>query len=164
MSQIKNKLIDQMNQESAPFIPALSVRPPFTQLIASGIKRLEIRTWETDYRGPLLICASKQSHDLFCSYDFRTNILILDNKSAKQYFRIAKEIYVRDRGAVCLVDLVGVRPFMKGQMQENDACIDWIPNAYAWELENPRIVEYFPIKGQLRLFNVDASLINIIHQ
>jgi hypothetical protein len=37
---------------------ALSVRSPWAEMIASGRKTLEIRSWRTSYRGPLLICQS----------------------------------------------------------------------------------------------------------
>lgn len=36
----------------------LSVKEPFASLIADGRKSIETRGWRTDYRGPLLICAS----------------------------------------------------------------------------------------------------------
>lgn len=38
---------------------ALSVKQPWANLIASGEKTIETRTWTTDYRGPLLIVSSK---------------------------------------------------------------------------------------------------------
>lgn len=38
---------------------AISLRQPWANLIASGEKTIETRTWETRYRGPLLIVSSK---------------------------------------------------------------------------------------------------------
>jgi len=38
---------------------ALSVRQPWAWLIAHGLKPVENREWETHYRGPVLIHASK---------------------------------------------------------------------------------------------------------
>jgi hypothetical protein len=38
---------------------ALSVRQPWAQLIASGIKRLEHRSWPIAHRGPLLIVSAR---------------------------------------------------------------------------------------------------------
>lgn len=38
---------------------ALSVRQPWANLIASGQKTIETRTWYTPYRGELLIASSK---------------------------------------------------------------------------------------------------------
>lgn len=38
---------------------ALSIKQPWANMIASGEKTIETRTWCTDYRGPLLIVSSK---------------------------------------------------------------------------------------------------------
>ncbi|MFN5288139.1 MAG: ASCH domain-containing protein [Planctomyces sp.] len=43
---------------------ALSIRQPFASLIAAGKKTVELRTWYTHYRGPLLICAAKSATGL----------------------------------------------------------------------------------------------------
>lgn len=37
----------------------LSVQQPFATFIAQGWKTIEVRTWRTDHRGPLLIASSK---------------------------------------------------------------------------------------------------------
>jgi hypothetical protein len=39
---------------------ALSVKQPWANMIASGEKTIETRTWATDYRGPLLIVSAKE--------------------------------------------------------------------------------------------------------
>lgn len=39
---------------------ALSVKQPWASMIASGEKTIETRTWETSYRGRLLIVSSKR--------------------------------------------------------------------------------------------------------
>ena len=41
-------------------IKALSVRQPWASLIASGKKTIEVRQKRTNYKGPLLICATKR--------------------------------------------------------------------------------------------------------
>ena len=38
---------------------AISIKPYYAILIARGIKTLEVRTWKTNYRGKLLICATQ---------------------------------------------------------------------------------------------------------
>lgn len=139
---------------------ALSIKQPFAGLIFAGIKRLEIRTWETSYRGPLLICASRKPHPLFMSYDYGTSVLELDNRSAPDRIKVSHGYIDVIGSALCVVNLVGIRPFMKGEMQEKDACIDWIPNAFAWELESPRpVLRPLPVLGKLKIFDVDDSLI-----
>lgn len=141
---------------------ALSIRQPFAALIASGQKTLETRTWQTDYRGPLLICTGMQGHDLFDFYDFRTQILGMRNNSAKDRYTVDKDLICAYGCALCVVDLVGVRSFKKGKAMEDDACCDWYQNAFAWELENVRLVEQVKIPGKLRLFDVDDRLIKYL--
>jgi len=141
---------------------AISIKQPFAGLIATGQKTLETRTWSTDYRGPLLICAGAKSHDLFEFYDFESCILGLKNHSAKSRFLIDKKIAWTYGQALCVVDLVGVRSFKKGKAMEDDACVDWYPGSFAWELENPRLIEPFDVKGKLRLFDVDENLIKYL--
>jgi hypothetical protein len=41
----------------------LSIRQPWAHLIVTGQKRIENRTWTTDYRGPLLIHAGRRWAD-----------------------------------------------------------------------------------------------------
>jgi ASCH domain-containing protein len=41
---------------------ALSIHQPWASLIASGKKTVEVRSWTTRHRGPLLICATKRPH------------------------------------------------------------------------------------------------------
>ena len=45
-------------------IPALSIKQPWAWLVVSGQKTMEIRTWKTDYRGPIWIHAGKGLDDL----------------------------------------------------------------------------------------------------
>jgi len=58
---------------------ALSIKYPWVTLIAQGKKNIEIRTWQTQYRGPLLICASKKPTFDYAGY------------------------------AICIVDLIDIR-------------------------------------------------------
>lgn len=46
---------------------ALSVRQPWAELIASGKKKIEYRTWKVDFRGDLLIVASASRQDDDCA-------------------------------------------------------------------------------------------------
>lgn len=136
-------------------IMALTVRQPFAALIASGIKTLETRGWQTDYRGPLLICAGKEAHSLYKSYNLNTGTLELGNQSAPAFYQVDFDLFKIEGAAVCTVDLVGVRPFLKGSLVEKDACCDWFPGGFVWELENPRLVEPKPIRGRPGLFKAN---------
>lgn len=56
---------------------ALSLWQPWATLIAVGAKTFETRSWSTDYRGPLLIHASKNTDGLYAArtYPFRDALL-----------------------------------------------------------------------------------------
>ena len=109
---------------------ALSLTQPYANLIRDGRKTIETRKWRTHYRGPLLICATKQ-------------------KVTNWYGGI-----IEPRGvAICIVDVVECRPMTKAD--EAAACFKLFDKAWAWELKNLRVIEPFPVKGQLNIFNVD---------
>lgn len=92
---------------------AISLKQPFAALVAAGIKQYETRKWGTKYRGPLLIQASLTPHPLFCGYDFRTERLELNNRSAKRIYELPKYFIPRSGEMMCVVDLVDVFPFPK---------------------------------------------------
>lgn len=110
---------------------ALSVKPMWATAILQEAKRIEWRSWSTDYRGPLLICAS----------------------SGPWYAgSICKH-------ALCVVDLVDVVPFEEGHLYW--ALMDEVPEkpGYAWLLSEPTFIVPFEVKGKLHLFDVDDSLV-----
>lgn len=48
-----------------PTMTALSIKEPWASMIRAGRKTIEIRTWATKYRGPLLICASASPRSIY---------------------------------------------------------------------------------------------------
>jgi activating signal cointegrator 1 len=53
-------------------VKTLSLLQPWATLVVTGAKRIETRSWNTDYRGPLLIHASKKflkADRLLCETD-----------------------------------------------------------------------------------------------
>ncbi len=121
---------------------ALSVRQPWAGLITAGLKTIEIRTWSTSYRGPLLICAS--------AYKFRP---APDDDLPPE---------CSPRGvALAVVNLTDIRPLTPRDLKA--ACM---PDNYqlndrdlAWILDDPRPVEMMPVKGCLHLFDVPDDLV-----
>lgn len=108
---------------------ALSLTQPHANRICSGEKTIETRSWKTNYRGPLLICATKQK-------------VYEDGK------------LIDPRGvALCIVDVIDCRPMTRED--EKAACFPLFDGAWAWEINNLRVVEPFPVKGQLNIYNVD---------
>lgn len=115
---------------------ALSIRQPWAGLIVSGRKTLEVRSWPTKYRGPLLVCAGAA------------------------LARGAKHLLVGGelRGhALGIVDVVDCRI---GTAADAAAAGGFDPTGdYVWVLESPRLVAPFPMLGRLGLFDVDDALI-----
>lgn len=120
---------------------ALSVRQPYAELIALGEKTIEVRSWRTDYRGPLVICAGAAWHPV----------------GARMFGKFG------ERGvAVCVVELVDVRPFVIDDAEAAkvyDAAGDVERELLAWVLRDPQRVAPAPVRGALSLFVVpDESI------
>lgn len=106
---------------------ALTIHPAYAMMIVGGQKTVECRTWKTSYRGDILICSS-----------------------AKKF---AGTIPGHALGVVTLKDIV---PFTKKHIKP--AMVDeMIYDAYAWILENPRLIKPIPVKGKLSLWNFDRD-------
>lgn len=115
----------------------LSVKQPWASLIASGAKTLELRSWSTKYRGPVLILAGSGVWS-------------------------GTEYPIGPRGvALCIVDLIDVRPVVETDAAA--ACI--VPPegfGFAWVLANPRPVRQVSVKGKLGLYSPNQELLDAI--
>lgn len=125
---------------------ALSVRQPWAELIASGAKTFEVRTWQTQYRGPLLICASKIPSKI-SNYDlFHRNLGLPPTIKDLMY-----------GSAICTVDLVDIRSGDGCMHDAAKACCDFRKTDWLWVLENVKRVNPFPVTGRLSLFEVTTK-------
>lgn len=119
----------------------LAVRQPWVSLIAEGDKTIEVRSWRTDHRGPLLFVASGKPLQVDCD----------------------GEIYTLPAGIqVCIADVIGCRPLTAADLPA--ACLDDVPGfdiagQWAWTLANVRQVAPTPHKGRLRLYETPDSQI-----
>jgi hypothetical protein len=126
----------------------LSIRQPWAALIALGRKTIEIRTWKTSFRGPVLIHAAK---------------LIDERPEAWQWIRTADEAALAAaRGGFiasatvhdCLVYAAPDR-FRDDRLRHlNDP--DWFrpPVMYGFVFEEVRQMPFLPYKGQTLFFPV----------
>lgn len=117
---------------------ALSIQPFYATLIALGEKIIELRSWKTDYRGWLLICSSRAV-----------------NKYERQSLVTGK--------AIAVAHLSDVRPYVD-ETDRGLSCLfdDETFSGFAWVLDSIHIIEPIPIKGQLRLFNVDIEVEDLV--
>jgi len=122
---------------------ALSVRNPWAHLIAHEIKTIEVRSWYTKYRGPLLICVSKNR---------KMGAELADSVGELHRF-LSHKYYFEDRGhAIAIVDLVDCR---RPQPHDEASSLVCIPKcAWSWVLANARRIDPFPVKGRLGLFDI----------
>lgn len=102
---------------------ALSILQPWAEEIRLGKKQIEYRSWKTNYRGEVLICASKN------------NVQIRGTDDEDKSLPLGM--------AVAIATIVG--------------CV-WQPQLklYGFHLENVRTIEPFPVRGNLRLFEVET--------
>lgn len=116
----------------------LAVQQPFASGIVEGIKKIEIRSWKTEYRGPLAIYACK-----------RPVITLEDGE-------------ILPTGCIIgIVDLVDCRPLCPDDANAAVTTKREIQKMlkqktyYAWILENARtLAQPIPAKGRLGLFTI----------
>jgi hypothetical protein len=63
-----------------------------------------------------------------------------------------KPLIYRAGVALCVVELYAVVPM--GREHEAEACCELYPGAWAWKLRNLRPLKPFPVRGQLRIFDL----------
>jgi hypothetical protein len=120
---------------------ALSVRQPWANLISDGQKTVEVRAWQTDYRGDLVICASA----------------IVDAQAALNH-----DIDTQPTGAtICIIEVIDVRPLRQSDAKASmlEAGFQPTGDLYAWLLSNPRRLTPRPVRGQLGLFGIATDIV-----
>lgn len=111
---------------------ALSVKLPWSLYIACGEKKVEYRTWQTAYRGEVLICTSSTP-----AVGFKRSAICGQ--------------------AICLATLTNCMPFKKSHLEQ--ALMEEMPeeNGYAFFLSNIRPITPTPVKGKLHIFDVNIE-------
>lgn len=131
-----------LNRERPAQHMALSVRQPWAAFIAAGEKTLEVRTWHTAYRGPLVICASSNVERAF----------ITDTMG---------DFFTQTSVVTCVVNLVDIRP---GTKRDTHAAMCDPSGYFVWVLERPIIMPPLPIKGRLNTYLLDSETSAQINQ
>ena len=123
---------------------AISLRQPWADLVVSGRKTLELRTWRTSHRGPLAIHASK-------------NV----NLEACTKFQIDPRRLVTGAliGTAELVDIIAVDGVVfDARKNEHLAEGFFQPPLQGWVLANPHRMDVpLPYSGHMSLFTVDLE-------
>lgn len=127
----------------------LSIREPYASLILSGVKKIETRSWKTNYRGELYIHASL-------------------GKSSPSPEVMKLVLYTNPGYILCkamLVDCVYMTKEYVEQMKKDNPteylCGDYQEGRYAWVLDDVEPVEPILVKGHLGIWNYDEKKIEI---
>lgn len=153
---------------------ALSLWQPWALLIAIGAKRFETRSWDTPYRGPLVICASKKGLDRRTLNSFLSEEVFARAleplRGSSPWSSPSDPVSAWDLpygDALCVVDLVKcIRTIYMGlevspaEIHADAPFGDFSPGRYAWKLDNLRAFkEPFPVRGRQGLFDIDDRLV-----
>lgn len=125
---------------------ALTIKQPWASLIMQGIKKYEFRSWQTKYRGDILIHSSKQ----------------VDKEAMKKYSK-----YLNSAPAGVILGVVTITDCIKKseefkQILINEKCDVYTKSSfesnYGWKIENVRVFDP-PIKakGNLGLWNYEME-------
>jgi predicted transcriptional regulator len=127
---------------------ALSIRQPWAELILQGRKTIELRTWETDYRGP------------FWLHTGRSDELDLDRSFGPP--DPPRGAFV---GRITLEDIspIDAQRWEQWRGQHLDSG-RYQPGLFAWHLSSAeRLRQPVPAPGRLKLFKVDEALARRLH-
>ena len=118
----------------------MTVKQPWAWLIAQGIKKVENRSWKTNYRGTVAIHVGK-SNDVLNNKDV---IKWIEKEGI--FLPSEKQMRSQQGKIIALVQLVGI---------VSDSSSPWaIDGQFHWQLENVcQIDPSIPAKGKLGLWN-----------
>ena len=128
----------------------LSVKEPFATLILNGIKKIETRSWKTNYRGELFIHASgKTFAKEFLINDFVINLI--------------KDMDMNYGNIICKCNLVDcvymddkfIKNIKKNQIEYN--CGEYKVGRYAWIIDDIKPIYPIPTTGKLNIWNYDGE-------
>lgn len=124
----------------------LTVKAPWGHLIASGQKTIEVRSWSTDYRGPVAFIQG-----------------LGVNRHAMQAHGLGLDRMCRG-SAVAVRNLVDVRPIC--QLDSSAACFSVEPNSedFAWLLEGGAAIDPFHWPGSLGLIKAKPDFMRRLRE
>lgn len=135
-------------------------------MIASGLKRVLVLRYPTQYRGPLAICAARTSSEpglerVVGKLDEAMELTWLEMLG---FARFAVESGVYPLGAiVASCDLVACEQVTADMIAHEpilqQALDDWMVGRYAWRFENPASIEPYPMRsGGPELWDCEVPL------
>ena len=127
----------------------LSIKEPYASLIKNNIKKIETRSWKTNYRGKLYIHASKKT---FNKKSLNNNILNIIKNLDMNYGNIICECNI--------IDCVYMDENFIKHIKENKKeyiCGEYKIGRYAWILDNIKPINPIPAKGKLNIWEFEKN-------
>lgn len=124
-------------------VKALTIRQPWAELILRGRKPYELRSWRTNYRGPLVIHAAAK----------------IDAEDARKLGLNPEKLITS--AFVGFAILSDVRPYTREDarlLKKRRAGHGWFPRNLSWVLKKARRISPITAKGQLSLFDVPRAV------
>jgi hypothetical protein len=132
---------------------ALSIKQPYATSILRGTKTIELRSWQTAYRGDLLICTS-----LTPAYFLRKTPILDKEGRHKVVDEITeREDYMYFGKALCVVELYDIQQ-MK-EVDEKASESEFYDDLFSWCLRNVRPIKPFDVVGRLNLYEVNEPIV-----
>lgn len=125
----------------------LTIKQPWATLIMQGYKRFEFRSWQTKYRGDLLIHAGKG----------------IDKEAIKRLEKYLPEELPTGKilGKVTLVDCIKMSPEFKEELLKENRDIytkSSFQENYGWQMDNVQVFkELIEAKGHLSLWEYNIE-------
>lgn len=119
---------------------ALSLKQPFAELIVSGKKTIELRKWNTNFRGEFLIHASK----------------IPDQKAMKK-FGFEKLPLGFIIGKAKLIDVKKYKNEEEHKKDKDKHLASSYWGNFGFILENPKRTKLIPAKGKLNFWDFNTN-------
>lgn len=127
---------------------AITIKQPFATLIAEGLKQYEFRTWNTNFRGEILIHAGKG----------------IDKEAMKRYKHLNLEY---PQGCIIakvnITDCIYVTNDFKEILKKENSLVYYgaihtQQDIYAFKMENIKKIKPIIINGQLGLWNYKKQI------
>jgi hypothetical protein len=136
---------------------ALSLWQPWATAIACGAKKIETRSWSTNYRGPIAIHAAKTWNDQ-CALAYGT---LVDREDFYQLLPKDDDgrLHELPLGAIVayaeLVDVTGVINLIGKLTPLEQSLGNYSEGRYGWILEDVKLIVPVPAKGRQGLWNCE---------
>ena len=139
-----------MTDDIAPPHFALSIKQPWAELIVTGKKTIEVRTWTTPYRGRFWVHVGQRADDdALLLFPFEHPLFTGGFIGAATIARV--DAFTRARWS-----LLRCHHLVPGPMPRR---------AFGWEVGTPRrLTEPVPAPGQLGLFEISPALAQTLHR